>query len=67
MNEENKHYCERFKREFTEEQRKALILGLVDYVDDDMLTLLADVHWFGVHSLRNGVKGYLEELMEREE
>ena len=61
------HYCEAFKEEFTEEQRKTLILSIIDYVPTDCLSLVANVNKFGAFSLREGVKGYLKELMEREE
>lgn len=59
-------YVAIFKQEFTKEQRRALILKLVDCVDEDMLLLLADVHEFTVHSLRKVIKEYLRELMEAE-
>lgn len=68
MNEESKRCCEKFKKAFTKEQRKNLILGLIERVPVDYLLLLSNVHSFDrVYDLRDSVNGYLEELMEREE
>lgn len=68
MNEESKHYCEEFKKAFTKEQRKNLILGLIERVPVDYVLLLSNVHGFyRVYDFRESVNGYLEDLMEREE
>lgn len=68
MDETSACYTEEFKKAFTKEQREELILSLVEYVDYKYLSFCADIHGlYNANSLRNGVKGYLKELMEREE
>ena len=59
-------YREAFKAEFTEEQLKILISGLIDYVPEEYLALLANVHGFGTYSFRDALNCYLQELISRD-
>ena len=66
MDETSACYTEEFKKAFTKEQRKTLILGVIGSVDAKHLALVANTHGLGALGLREGMKGYLEELMEKE-
>lgn len=57
---------EEFKKAFTEEQRKTLILGVIGSVDAKHLALVANIHGLGALGLREGMRGYIEELMKKE-